>query len=277
MKLKKSLLILFSCVLLLIPLFHAHAQEAIRSDTNTDSYFYNQLSSAEQALYNRFRNMPADLCIRVAKEEYSSLDAFIAAAVRAYSAMVADHPRVRMMYERYPGSYFETEDAYCVSAEKCISFSAYQMEKCEFKINDIVNRVISQRDRYSQVRALAVIMWMETRYDTAAVVAAGVSQRTLDLADCATGVFSYGSAVCAGFADATKILCDELGIPCLIVGNAGHAWNYIQMENGRWYALDLSANASGYEENHILYGSKDYGYANETSYHLSELYIKFIV
>ena len=50
--------------------------------------------------------------------------------------------------------------------------------------------------------------------------------------------------VCEGYAEAFKMLCDREGIPCVIVvgksGDGGHAWNYVKMEDGKWYAVDLT-------------------------------------
>lgn len=50
--------------------------------------------------------------------------------------------------------------------------------------------------------------------------------------------------VCEGYAEAFKMLCDREGIPCVIVvGDAnggGHAWNYVKMEDNKWYAVDLT-------------------------------------
>lgn len=56
--------------------------------------------------------------------------------------------------------------------------------------------------------------------------------------------------VCEAYARAFKVLCDRAGIPCTLVnGNAGtgsekeaHMWNYVQMENGNWYAVDVTWN-----------------------------------
>lgn len=80
--------------------------------------------------------------------------------------------------------------------------------------------------------------------------------------------------VCEGYARAFKVLCDRSGIPCVLVdGDAkssstsageGHMWNYVQIENGKWYAVDVTWNDpnpsnvahSGYEnENWFLVGS----------------------
>ncbi len=49
--------------------------------------------------------------------------------------------------------------------------------------------------------------------------------------------------VCAGYARGFKALCDSYGIPCVYVsGDAGgaHAWNYVRMEDNKWYAVDVT-------------------------------------
>ena len=54
--------------------------------------------------------------------------------------------------------------------------------------------------------------------------------------------------VCEGYSRAFKVLCDKMGIPCILMsgiactgGNVGgHMWNYVQMENGKWYAIDVT-------------------------------------
>ncbi len=89
----------------------------------------------------------------------------------------------------------------------------------------------------------------------------------------------YGSVgkngpVCSGYSKALKVLCDKVGIPCVLVDGqansggsiSGHMWNYVQMENGSWYAVDVSWNdplvygitgaKSGYEsETYFLVGN----------------------
>lgn len=49
-------------------------------------------------------------------------------------------------------------------------------------------------------------------------------------------------AVCAGIANAVKLLLDEMGIPCKVaVGqqNIAHSWNFVKL-NGEWYFLDAT-------------------------------------
>ena len=64
----------------------------------------------------------------------------------------------------------------------------------------------------------------------------------------AAGALLDGKAVCQGYAHAFKIACDFYNIPCICVtgtglGNNGpeaHMWNYVQMEDGFWYAVDCT-------------------------------------
>ena len=60
----------------------------------------------------------------------------------------------------------------------------------------------------------------------------------------AYGALVEGRAVCQGYSDAVKIICDYYGIPCVCISGTsdggGHMWNAIQMEDGKWYFVDLT-------------------------------------
>lgn len=61
--------------------------------------------------------------------------------------------------------------------------------------------------------------------------------------------------VCEGYARALKVLCDKKGVPCVLVdgyakgslssGGEAHMWNYVQVEDGKWYAVDTTWNDPG--------------------------------
>lgn len=66
------------------------------------------------------------------------------------------------------------------------------------------------------------------------------------------GALMDGVAVCEGYGEAFKWLCDRAGIPCVsVVGSAAketavpHLWNYVQMEDGKWYAVDVTWDDAG--------------------------------
>ena len=51
--------------------------------------------------------------------------------------------------------------------------------------------------------------------------------------------------VCAGYAKMMKLQCNKYGIPCVLVTGVTdsgeyHMWNYVQIENGVWYAVDAT-------------------------------------
>ena len=66
----------------------------------------------------------------------------------------------------------------------------------------------------------------------------------------ATGVFVKGSAVCAGYATAFRLVMEILGIENTVIVNdkepedpAYHIWNYVKYE-GKWYHVDVTWNDS---------------------------------
>lgn len=82
------------------------------------------------------------------------------------------------------------------------------------------------------------------------------------------GALIDGKAVCEGYAMAFKLLCDREGIPCVsVVGNGvangtneAHMWNYVQMEDGKWYAVDVTWDdqPSGILYEYFLCGANTY-------------------
>ncbi len=63
-----------------------------------------------------------------------------------------------------------------------------------------------------------------------------------------TGPLLEGKSVCEGYAKAFKLYCDLLEIPCITItgmgytgsGSEAHAWNAVRMEDGKWYAVDVT-------------------------------------
>ena len=130
---------------------------------------------------------------------------------------------------------------------------------------------------YEKVRFFNAWLVMNNQYNTA--VSAGNNAAADSAAwECVSAldgrIGTYGP-VCEGYARAFKVLCDEAGISCVLVdGKAtnstgkqeAHMWNYVQMEDGKWYAVDVtwddptggsSGAVSGYEnENYLLVGAQ---------------------
>ena len=71
---------------------------------------------------------------------------------------------------------------------------------------------------------------------------------------------AYGSlvnhkSVCEGYAEAFKLLCDKAEIECILVTGMslpsnsntmeGHMWNLVRMDDGEWYAVDVTWDDAG--------------------------------
>lgn len=98
--------------------------------------------------------------------------------------------------------------------------------------------------------------------------------------------FVEPGAVCEGYAKGFKLICDNLGIPTVCVfgnfdeeANAAHMWNYVQMDDGNWYAIDVTWDDYdgdyGLEMiyRYYLKGSDEFfvKHTEETDYNLSHL------
>lgn len=83
------------------------------------------------------------------------------------------------------------------------------------------------------------------------------------------GALIKGEALCEGFAKTTKIVLDKLGFNSVLLQGMYsyedktelHMWNYIQMEDSRWYLLDTTMDngldESGKTRNYFMKSGKD--------------------
>ena len=154
----------------------------------------------------------------------------------------------------YPVSYFkfalETENIYGTPSEMTSAVS---------KAKGVIG---TQETMYEQVKAIHDYLCNTIDYNYAALnPPAGYDTGYYQTAysafyriaqDAATELgmsTDKNLTVCAGYARSFKILCDEYNIPCIYVvgygvNNSGdgeaHAWNYVKMDDGKWYAVDAT-------------------------------------
>ncbi len=100
----------------------------------------------------------------------------------------------------------------------------------------VINFPITGETRYEQLKCIHDYICTYTFYDTDSPFTSS-----------AVGAIVEPGAVCEAYSKGFKIMCDYLKIPCvLIVGNfsdtddEAHMWNYVQMEDGKWYAVDVT-------------------------------------
>ena len=97
--------------------------------------------------------------------------------------------------------------------------------------------------RYDTVKAIHDYVCLHLEYHYGEADESDGSQQT-----CAP-IFGGGGqgyeAVCEGYARSFKTLCDKFDIPCALIGSTGHAYNYVQMEDGCYYAVDCTWDDEG--------------------------------
>ena len=119
---------------------------------------------------------------------------------------------------------------------------------------------VSGANRYEQLKNIHDYISNFTYYDLEAKFSSS-----------ALGALVEPGVVCEGYSEAFKMICDRLDIPCICVfgnlieeDNAGHMWNYVQMEDGKWYGVDVTwddldgAGGNEVKYEYFLKGSKNF-------------------
>lgn len=116
------------------------------------------------------------------------------------------------------------------------------------KMNAVIEEVTSQvkdKSRYEQILYFNDFLVKKNEYNR--------FYGTDEISRFAYGPISslvYGSTdltntenpVCEGYSRGLKLLCNKVGIPCILVSGGGHMWNAVQMEDGVWYCVDSTYN-----------------------------------
>lgn len=109
-------------------------------------------------------------------------------------------------------------------------------------------------DTYSRVKAAHDILAATNVYASGAA-------KDNKIAHCAYSALVPNDGydpVCDGYSKAFKVLCDLLGIPCVLVISDTHMWNLVQMDDGAWYYVDVTWDDQpfGVNWNYFLIGSQ---------------------
>lgn len=123
-----------------------------------------------------------------------------------------------------------------------------QYQQCEDKVKEVIDSVPESADTvYEKIEYLNEWICGNMRYNE--YVASGNSSQANECAWNITGGLLYGmdedtskNPVCQAYAFALKEFCNQLDISCAVVISIDHMWNYVQAEDGNWYAVDSTWN-----------------------------------
>ncbi|MDE7327161.1 MAG: putative Ig domain-containing protein [Lachnospiraceae bacterium] len=119
------------------------------------------------------------------------------------------------------------------------------MAQRDADVEKILGTIPAGADRFVQIYYLNKWLAANNQYNTTVKKDGDGPWYAYECISALEGLDDADGPVCSGYASAFKVLCDKLGIPCVTVTgrvakNTGHRWNYIQMEDGKWYAVDVT-------------------------------------
>lgn len=236
------------------------------STADTPYTFYMYLTERQKDVYNGLLNAGPDSADNVngvkitfttpitCQNTTASLTAeaqteLVLAVQGGVAALIDDHPEMFWLgaYKlSYSYSYRVSGGVYTLSVSSITCTMQYDTAVYADKasVTDYYTRMMAAFDAF-EVKGYTRYEKVKSIHDTIAKQVSYDYEFTNGTAHEPTSVFLEPFLpVCEGYAEAFKMLCDREGIPCVIVvgksGDGGHAWNYVKMEDGKWYAVDLT-------------------------------------
>lgn len=139
------------------------------------------------------------------------------------------------------------------------------------QLRDTILASITGTNSYEKVRQLNRWLTEHNEYNTTPDLTT-IGNAPHECLSALAGSIGVNGPVCDGYSKAFKVLCDTLGIPCVLADGyakpraqdtgEAHMWNYVQMDDKGWYGVDVTWNdpmvkgvsgaKSGYENEKFL-------------------------
>ena len=231
-------------------------------NTTTDSedykkYFYNQLNSNAKSIYSQIVNnfdllKAGDKTIDFSNDTADADTNF----QTAWDALMLDNPNIffintnnitlqsksdRKIWEKTPKYSYKLMPKQAKKYYMDKWQTQDEVENAIKEVNEKAKNIIASAkgSRYDKVKYIHDYIVDNAEYDN--------SDRTNN--GNIYGLLIEKNAVCEGYAKTFQYLLDLLDIPNIIVYGEGinsnnnaeyHSWNYVQMDNGKWYAVDTT-------------------------------------
>ena len=229
------------------------------------NYFYNQLNSTEQIIYNAAKGAvtSGNTTFSFTASRYSTMQISVA---QALSAIILTYPEKTDWTDktggfRVSGSYYigSSTANYTVKMDKSSYYNSTLVKESNAKVKELA--AAAQKSALSNSptdTVYGIIKYFDSwicknnYYNKVGTYNPGnnvTNQRIFYYCHTSYGILLKGYGVCESYALAMNRLLDSVGIPnAYVTGKSfgeGHAWNYVQMPDGKWYMLDSTWNDSG--------------------------------
>ena len=197
------------------------------------AYYFSQMTKPERAAYNAMLE-----CFLACAPSWRVPDLGQKALCAVYERLKLDHPEI-FWVRQYSYRYTDTSDYVELRPEYLYEKSRVreQQKAIDARVTKLLRPVL-QAGKDEQERLIHSFICQNVRYD----------KLKKEYSHEVTGPLTNGVGVCEGMAKTVKLLCDRLGIGCIVAlceadpehgVKYRHAWNLVQM-NGKWYHLDVT-------------------------------------
>lgn len=107
-----------------------------------------------------------------------------------------------------------------------------------------------------------------------AIYESGFDEET-EYSQTAYSVFCMDKTVCAGYAQAFEMMCNVVGVDCIVVTSYNHGWNKVRI-NDSWYNVDCTFADQGSYIYYSYYARNDAYYASSSSHQPMELWSGYL-
>lgn len=241
--------IIFAMILtavLISPVMMVATDDSFADAPGTDCY-YDCLSDDSKIVYDAIETAidgdPLATEIPLASLGYTDGKASQQEARQAYRAFIWDHPELFWLSGRLECQY-AGEVTTKIIPEYVVNDPA-DLTALRNTVDAAVNELLGGIDgefAYDKVKQIHDAIVSSVSYDEDPATSGSWEAHSI------YGPLHYGDGVCEGYAELFKVLCDKKGIDTMLVigdgvsenGSEKHMWNYVAMDDGKWYCMDVT-------------------------------------
>lgn len=261
----KLLLVLVALIALVSTVTVLQSDNSSADDVDCKTFYYDHLNDKQKEIYDKLNAMT----IENARFDLVLDDSVVGQPVSSVIKPLEDEiHNVYLLFRQEQLTHYWIDGTFTISysysgdkmASSTVSvifnslITTYGSTTAEVNstissINTIIEGfTIDESSRYNAVNSVYNALYDRLTYYKAKPIPDGMGLRNIATAFLGATYPEQSEVVCEGYAKAFKAVCDYYGIPCIIVtgtgvtteGSEGHMWNYVQMENGKWYLIDLT-------------------------------------
>ena len=205
----------------------------------SNEYFKSMLSHDGKKLYEKIIdasiNNKSDIEIECSSECSKSF-------TDSYNAIYLDHPEL-ISFVGFDTCSYENETLHCKNMS---GMSTLKTKLGTLRIEREIDIVKRETKNMSDKEKIIFVYNYVASHDYDKMFTYSKSNQS------AYSFFTGGESVCAGFAKASQILLQNVGINSMLAIDSDHLWNYVEYKK-KWYIFDATVGASYINKKHKNY------------------------